>query len=90
MRRRITIEIETQECAVEEITQNIEAFALKQIAANQMTGFELRREDLPEKISRELQVPSFLVNRPFQDGMPSDCVRSDCKNRLYRKEAVVR
>lgn len=90
MRRRITIEIEAQECTVEEMTQNIEATALGQIAGHQMSGFSVRREDLPEKISRELQIPSFLVNRPFQDGMPSDCVRSDCKNRLYRKEAVFR
>lgn len=90
MRRRITIEIEAQECTVEEMTQNIEATALGQIAGHQMSGFSVRREDLPERIFPELQVPSFLVNRPFQDGMPSDCMRSDCKKRLYRKEAVVR
>lgn len=90
MRRRITIEIEAQDCAVEEITQNIEATALGQIAGHQLSGFSVRREDLPERISPELQVPSFLVNRPFGDGKSSDCVRPDCKNRLYRKEAGVK
>lgn len=67
MRRRITIEIEAQECVVEKITLDIEGTALGQAAANRLSGFSVRREDIPERIFPELQVPSFLVNRPFRE-----------------------
>ena len=60
MRRRITIEMEADESIVDKVTLEIEATTLGQFAARELNGFEMRREDLPEKVFRELQIPSFL------------------------------
>lgn len=65
MRQRITIEIEADERVVDEVTMNIEASALGQIGAHELAGYGIHKEILPERNFGGLQIPSFLVDRPF-------------------------
>ena len=83
MKQRIMIEIEADECVADEVVKNIEATALGQIAAHELGGYGIHKEILTEKISGELNVPSFLMQRPY------DCRRKECKDRIYAKGAGV-
>ena len=67
MKYRIMIEIEADDNTVEEMSRKIEAAAYGNgtAYADSLIGFSIKTEILPEKVPGELQVPSFLVNRPF-------------------------
>ena len=85
MRQRITIEIEADENTLDEARRKIEAVSHGLFAAyaDEMREFCINKEILPEKVPGELQVPSFLMQRPY------DCRRKDCKDRIYAKGAGV-
>lgn len=65
MRQRIMIEVEADERVADEVVRNIEATALGQFGAHELGSYGMHKEILPEKNSGGLQMPSFLVNRPF-------------------------
>lgn len=65
MKKRIIIECEAEEPVVDRVIRNIEAVAIGELAGNELESCHIRKETLPERISTELSVPSFLVRRPF-------------------------
>lgn len=73
MRQRITIEIEADERVADEVVVNIEATAIGQFGSHELAGYGIHKEILQERNSGGLQVPEFLVNRPFarQEGAVS-------------------
>lgn len=75
MKQRITIEIEADERVADEVVVNIEATAIGQFGSHELAGYGIHKEILPERNSGglQVQVPEFLVNRPFagQEGAVS-------------------
>lgn len=65
MRQGIIIEVEADERVADEVVKNIEATALGQFGAHELDRYEMHKEIMPKKISSGIQVPSFLVDRPF-------------------------
>lgn len=72
MRRKITIEFETDEQTANEVAMNIEATVLGQFGAHTLNEFIFHKEDFPECCGAVLQVPDFLVNRPFGKKVAAD------------------